>query len=279
MKHLVLTSRRALTQLEFLCCLVAVFGGIWLGAVYFGVDMRHVAHTALTETELLDKVPPEWRPLGPQDGVTREQLVATLREELGSLKTEIATLHSGEAAPAAPEPGTDGALKLSGTSQPTQEQTLAYWSRLNEIALGEAALQADAESASGDTNAAKAFAIKSRIGRFAAKAVEAIPDSQVDPAVLQFGRNLKQWYENGADLYDKAVQIWESSTNDLGREQLNQDWRRSELQRKNKAQLLREKAVSVRLAINRKYGLEVPAFADLKNAQESGKEIHLAPTE
>jgi hypothetical protein len=258
-------ARRGLSVLEFLGCVIAVLGGIWLGALYLGIDVRYMAHTALSEAELLDKVPPEWRPPGPQDSVTREQLVATLREELGSLKSEITNLRKGEIS-SEPEPKSQVAEPAGPTDRPrpTKEQTLAYWARLNEIALGEAALQADTESASDTVSAAKVFAIKSRIGRFAAKSVEAIPESQVDPVAVQFGRQLALWYEHGADLYDRAVQIWESATNDLGRDQLNDDWRRAELQHKNEAQLLREKAAAVRIAIGRRFGVDVPVFAESK---------------
>jgi hypothetical protein len=209
---------------------------------------------------LLDKMPPEWRPPGPQDSVTREQLVTTLREELSSLRSEITSLRTGDGT--ATNPHAAAPADPTAPLQPTKERTLAYWTRLNEIALGEAALQADAESAVDELNASKVFAIKGRIGRFAAKAVEAIPDSQVDPSVIQFGHQLRQWYEHGGELYDQAVQIWESATNSLGREQLNEDWKRAELQHKNEARLLRDKADGVRIAVSRRFGVEVPAFAD-----------------
>src|SRR6266571_5268828 len=86
------TSRRAgaragLTILEFMACAMFVVGGAWLGALYLGVDVRHLAYTALSEAKLLDKVPAEWRPPAPNDkGMTREQILATLHEELGSLR-------------------------------------------------------------------------------------------------------------------------------------------------------------------------------------------------
>jgi len=256
-----LAARRGLSVLEFVGCTIAVVGGIWLGAVYLGVDVRHMAHTALSETELLEKMPPEWRPPGPQDGVTREQLVATLREELGSLKNEISTLRAGEGdvGRAAAEAGGD---HPSAEVQPTQEKTLAYWARLNEIALGEASLQAGAESAFDEGKASKVFAIKARIGRFAAKAVEAIPAEQVDPSLVQFGKQLSLWYEHGGELYERAVQIWESAANSQGREQLNDDWKRAELHHKNEAKLLRDKASGVRTAVSRRFGVEFPAFAE-----------------
>ena len=69
-------ARAGLTVLEFVGCLIAVIGGAWLGALYLGVDVNNVAYTALAQSDLLDKVPAEWRPEGPADkAMTREQLV------------------------------------------------------------------------------------------------------------------------------------------------------------------------------------------------------------
>jgi hypothetical protein len=258
-------SRRGLSVLEFVGCAIAVVGGIWLGAIYLGVDVRHLAHTALSEAELLDNVPPNLRPPGPQDGVTREQLVATLREELGALKSEIGSLRAGGGE--AEQNHTKGTAEIESknggtTLPPDKEISLAYWSRLNEIALGEAALQADAQSAFDEANAAKVFAIKGRIARFAAKAVETIPHERVEPSLVQFGRQLSLWYEHGGELYDRAVQIWESATSNRGREQLNDDWRRAELHHKNEAKLLRDKAAAVRSLASRQFDVELPPFAE-----------------
>ena len=41
-------ARTGLSVLEFIGCLMALVGGIWLGAIYLGVDVRHVAYVALT---------------------------------------------------------------------------------------------------------------------------------------------------------------------------------------------------------------------------------------
>jgi hypothetical protein len=256
-------NRAALTVLEFVGCVIAVVGGIWLGALYLGVDVRHVAHTALAEADLLDKVPPEWRPPGPEDkAMTREQLVATLREELGALRQELSALRTGsEASPTnmtmlPANPGDAAASRVA-----SKQQTLAYWLRINEIALGEAALQQDAESAANGLNAARVFAIKGRISRFAAKSVEAIPSEGVDDLVMQFGRQLALWYDRGGELYERAVRIWETPTIGQNREQLNQDWRRTELQHRNEAVLLKDKAIVVRKAVSRQFGEEFPEFA------------------
>ena len=253
-------SRTGLTVLEFLGCVIAVVGGAWLGALYLGVDVRHVAHAALAESDLLEKVPPEWRPPGPEDkAMTREQLVATLREELGTLRHELSSLRSGGEINVAP--ATTEQTGSTGPRGATKQRTLEFWLRINEISLSEAALQKDAESAANDANAAQVFAIKGRICRFAAKSVEAIPSDGVDDLVLQFGRQLAMWYDRGGELYERAVRIWETPTIGQNREQLNQDWRRTELQHRNEALLLKEKAVVVRSAVSRRFGEHFPEFA------------------
>ena len=125
-------------------------GGAWIGALYLGVNVEHLAHSALSQAQLLEKVPAEWRPKGP-NVVTREQLVSTLRKELGSLRSEILALRSGTDSADGSEPASDAAAAA-------RENTRAYWLRLNEIALGEDDLQRDAETTLNETNAAKVFA-------------------------------------------------------------------------------------------------------------------------
>lgn len=258
------TQRAGLTVLQFVGCVISVMGGAWLGAIYLGVDIRHLAHTALAQAELLDKVPPEWQPLGPEDNMTREQLVATLREELGVLRHEIAALRAGDDKPASTElPAAQASeTNVATTSRPSSKDlTRAYWLRINDIALGEAALQQDAESAYNESNAAKVFAIKGQISRFAAKAVDTVPRKGVDGSVVQFGRQLGAWYEHAGELYEQAVQVWESPTTKEGRAELNHDWRRAELQHRNEARLLNDKAAAVRDAISRQFDEEFPEFA------------------
>jgi hypothetical protein len=261
-------DRAGLTVLEFVGCVMAVVGGAWLGALYLGVDVRNLAYTALAEAELLESVPPNLRPASPgvnaMNAMTREQLVATLREELGTLRTELKALRSGETtnlpvfAAAAPEGNTS---EPADTPQASKEKTLAYWLRVSEIALSEAALQKDAESAANSGNASRVFAIKGRISRFAAKSVEALPSDGVDDSVIRFGRQLALWYDHGGELFERAVRIWETPTISENREQLNEEWRRAQSHLNNEAQLVNEKAEAVRSTVSRNFGEEFPRFA------------------
>ncbi len=259
---------RGLTTLEFLGCLVALLGGAYLGAIYLGIDVKHLAYDALDESQLLDKVPAQLRPTPPLDkAMTREQLVTTLREELGSLRNQIAVLRTGKTDGATADPA--AAAADAEAQLPTKERTLAYWTRLNEIALGEADLQRDAESAFSTPNAAKVFAVKGRICRFAAKAVEAVPTQSVDDEALRFGRQLGLWYTRGGELYERAVRIWETSTGPEARKQLTDEWHRADEQHRNEAKLVTQKATTVRGTISRIYQFEFPEFAKPAAATEN----------
>jgi hypothetical protein len=233
--------------------MTAVLGGAWIGALYLGVNVQHLAHTALEQARLLDSIPEQWRPEGPkQNAVTREQLVATLRKEIGALRSEILALHTGDPA--------NTARPLTEALAAAKTKTKNYWKRLNEIALSEETLQRDAQSALDESNAANVFAIKGRVSRFAAKSIEAVPSEGVDDAVVKFGRQLLLWYEKSGELYENAVRIWETPKTNLGRGQLGEDWKRSEMQHRHEARLLRERAAVVRGSISRQFAEEFPEF-------------------
>jgi hypothetical protein len=251
--------RAALTILEFLACIIAVVGGMWLGALYFGIDVQNVAYNALSQAEVLDKLPEDWRPAPPKDKlVTREQLVRTLRTELGALRSEITALRTGGAAGTAK---TGSETNSAEDLAMTKEKTLAYWIRLNDIAMSESALQQDAETTFSTNNAAKVFAIKGRVGRFAAKSVLAVPTEGVDESVVRFARQMALWYDHGGELYERAVRIWETPIGQQARTQVNDEWKQAEQHHRNEARLLSEKAAAVRGSVSRQFGEEFPEFA------------------
>jgi hypothetical protein len=247
-------NRAGLTVLEFLGCVTAVLGGMWLGALYLGVNVEHLAHSVLEEAQLLDKVPEQWRPQGPtKNVVTREQMLATLRKEIGSLRTEILSLHASD-----PH---DHTPPISANVEAAKTNTKNYWQRLNEIVVNEETLQRDAAAAIDDANAARVFAIKGRVSRFAAQSIEAVPRDGVDESVVKFGRQLLLWYNKGGALYEEAVQIWESPAGQLARTQLTEKWKQAESQHRDEARLLRERASVLRGSMSRQFAEEFPEFA------------------
>ena len=182
------------------------------------------------------------------------------------LRSEITALQDGKADPISKD-STSPAVK-TGAAAPTRDKTLAYWKQLNEIAVRETALQQDAESTFKKSNAAKVFEIKGRVSRFAAKEVAALPKEAVDSAALGFGKQLERWYNDGGELYEQAVRIWETPMGPQPRAELNEEWKQSDHQHHNEAQLLFERATAVRGTLNRVYGDGFPVFDKPTGAAE-----------
>ena len=254
-------KRLGVTVLEFLGCVTAVLGGAYLGALYLGVNVQHLAHDALEQAQLLEKIPVEWRPEGPkQNVVTREQMIATLKKEIGSLRSEIIALHAGNSDdPSQPMP-----VALATARRNTQ----GYWQKLSEIALNEQTLQREAETAIDGTNAAKVFAIKGRVARFAGKSIESVPTEGVDESVVKFGRQLVLWYDRAGELYERAVRIWETPTGQQARAQLTEEWKQADQQHRHEARLMRDRAAALRGSISRQFADEFPEFAAQATAVE-----------
>jgi hypothetical protein len=262
-------SRSGLSLLEFLGCTIALVGGAWLGAIYLGINVNHLSYTALEEADLLDTIPDRWRPAAPDGsdkfrGMSREELVTSLRDELSALRNEITTLKATDEVVSSATPAAATAAPKTADSStatgPSLEKTMAYWNRLSEIALGEAALQRDADLAFTDDNADNVLIIKGRISRFAAKAVEVIPREQVDSAVVQLGRQLGEWYGRGGDLYENAVRIQSFPSENTNHDRLTREWRLEDAQHRNEAQMLSNRAIAVRDEMRRRFETDFPMF-------------------
>ncbi len=252
------TLRNGLSVLEFIGCLMALVGGVWLGAVYLGVDVRHVAYVALAESEWMDKVPEQWRPAEPatKNAPSSAELAASVQNELVALRHEVTALRNSRHAQSA-------AIETANTNELAKNATLEYWTRINDIVHSQAALQLDAESAASEGNATKVAALKGRISRFSAGAIRALPTANVDPAAVTLGKELAAWYEAGAGLYDQAVQIWESPVRGQAGQQVTQEWEQAQAQHRNERQLLNDRVAAVRDSLNRRLGAGFAPLAGL----------------
>jgi hypothetical protein len=260
--------RSGLSTIEFIGCVMAVLGGLYIGAVYLGVNLEHVAHDALERTSMLEKLPEKWRPESAKDALaTRKQMDSMVRTELAAIRNDIQALND-ESVPMS-KPSAQRVATNSGLGK-----TRDYWLRLSEIALRDEKLQRDADKNAGETNTAKVFAVKARVSRVTAKGVSAAPTEDVDPSVVKFGRQLSLWYDRTGELYERAVRIWETSSSPQAREQLIAEWKRDEIQHRHETRLIRDKATALRAAISRQFGEEFPPFASQETAENNGSPSH-----
>jgi hypothetical protein len=183
-----------------------------------------------------------------------------LRHEITALRTERTGLQNSANAT---ESAGDGTAASPGSRPSVKELSLAYWTRLNDIVRDELALQEDSESAATQSNATQVAALKSRVCRFAASAIQAIPTEGVDPSAVEYGQQLAHWYDRGGNLFDEAVRIWESPARGQTEQPMSQDWEQSKAQHHNEGRLLRERGAAVRDSLTRRFGDEFSALPKL----------------
>jgi hypothetical protein len=256
--------RGGLSTIEFMGCVMAVFGGLYIGALYLGVNLEHVAHDTLDRANVLEKIPEKWRPESAKDQlVGHEHMDSLVRTELAAIRNDIQALHDETLPMSKP-------TAHAGATSTGLDKTRAYWLRLNEIARRDGELQRDADTSAGGTNTAKVFAVKARVSRVAAKGITAAPTDEVDASIVKFGRQLSLWYDRTAEIYERAVRIWETTSSPQAREQLIAEWKRDEIQHRHETRLIRDKATAVRAAISRHFGEEFPAFASPETTENTG---------
>ena len=196
-------ARRGLSVLEFLGCLIAVIGGACLGAIYLGIDLHHVAYVALTESDLMEKVPEKWRPVDPGWSKRESHLGRIWRRQCdrSSCRCEprsaLFVANAIRSRPRRRNRENESPTAAADQEALAKEQTLYYWNRIHEIVREQAAMQREAESAANEDNATKLAALKGRINRFAASALRAIPTDDVDPAAHAVSKELADWYDRG----------------------------------------------------------------------------------
>ena len=245
-------ERSGMSILQFVSCLVALAGGVWLGATYVGLDLKKTAEQAITESEILDKVPEDWRPVQAvkEELPTQQELAAQAQQELATLQGEIAALEVGAETNANPSVATDA----DALDETKRAATLAYWTQLQSVVGNQAGLQLDAEQAATGENATKLAAIKARISRYAADAIRALPKKDVDEPAVEVAKELANWYEQGADVLDQAVQVWESSAPGPNGSQLTKNWEQAQTQQVNEGRLLVSRLSAVRDSLTRRFG-------------------------
>ncbi len=262
-------GRWGLSTLEVIGSLIALLCGIWLGAVYLGVDIRHEAQVALAESELIEKIPDEWRPAGQTKATqpTAAEVAEKAQLELAALRHEITSLRTSsltESAPAIqPATNTPPATATVSTESLAKAATLEYWSQLNTVLADQSSMQREAEQAATAGNAIRLAEVKSRIRRFAASAIKNLSTTNVDPIALAFGKELANWHAQGADLYDEAARIWETSAATNIGTPATRSWEQAQLQHQNESQLLESRSAGVRDGLTRRFGEGFAPFVGL----------------
>ena len=170
---------------------------------------EHCLH-ALNESDMIDKMPDGWRPVQSARENSRPRPSWPRRYRMSSRRcvTKLRRWQTREAKAevSVPPLETTTAAIADATARPT---SFAVLDPVVHVVHRQATLQVDAESAATEGNATKVAALKARISRFSASAIPRCrrPTSTTPPRSWPRARRLVR---DGANLYDKAVQVWES---------------------------------------------------------------------
>ncbi|MEM9186135.1 MAG: hypothetical protein AAGB00_06510 [Planctomycetota bacterium] len=261
--HPRVTARRraGASVIQLLACVVAIGGGVWLGAEYMGVKLSDLAYTALDETAMLDKVPESWRPelsecpIGEcPEKTAPDEHTAELRSELESLRLEAAKLRKSAETGERPELITASA----GERALQRDLTLAYWARLCEVANQVADVDGDVEPAMNRSTTGHVFDLRRRAYRYGQKSLESIDDEGVDADAINAGNRLISWYGDGARFYTEATAVWDglagAEQNPVAEAALD----KQRLQYRKQTELLRVKLAELSSLLSRRYAVAFP---------------------
>ncbi|MEM8866593.1 MAG: hypothetical protein AAGF31_13710 [Planctomycetota bacterium] len=256
--------RRGVSIYSLITCLFAVGGGVWIGAQMMEVKVTDLAYTALDETQMLDKLPEEWRPELSECPVgecpekdTPNEYAAALQNEFAGLQLEVAKLQQAATRGETPVLQTpEQAEELANE----REQTLAYWARLCEVANQVAQLDEKVESAMGKMTSGHVFDVRRRAFDYGRRSIEALPTYDVDPRAIEAGNRLIGWYEDGTAFYEQAIVTWDSLA---GAEQTpfaENTLENARVQHRKQTELLRVKLAELSSLLSRRYAAPFPAI-------------------
>ena len=222
--------RRGGAVLEVFGCAVALVGGLILGSMYFGIDVKEVAVKALQHAEIMS---PTAEPAVDPAAVSVDvhtAVSAALNEE-GQGPTPPAT---------PPKPPEHLADALALPAEQRHELTLAYWTALDECMKNELAGRTAANTKSSDlqvydyltlrnqgppkspkpkapaplkTRRSKNWALyeyltlRNKGHQDAADAIEALDVRGVDGHITAYAEKALAWHREGAELFRRALDL------------------------------------------------------------------------
>jgi hypothetical protein len=275
--------RRAMSFVEFFGCFSAMVGGVVLGSMYLGVDVKEMAYAGLERAQLIEprKAAQEAAvasttidaPQGeavaqavtaPETPATSVEVVAAPAETPADPAPAETTTAEVTTAPAAtPEP-TGAAAFFAREDLITDEQrrvlTLEYWAALRTCMSDEVCDRIPAVDAEGNWQLFDYLTGRKDGHLKAAAAITALDPRGVDDHVLAYGEKAHAWHEDGGKLFGRAVALLTDAPTAQLSGPFAQSWQSASTQHRMEARLLVEKEKAVESYLSHAYPAE-PAHA------------------
>ena len=150
----------------------------------------------------------------------------------------------------------------------TRQATFEYWTQLQAVIGNQGGLQLDAEQAATDVQRDEAGRDQGPDQSLCGRRDSGLADRRTSMnRPWKSAKELANWYEQGADVLDQAVQVWESSTPGPNGSQLTKEWEQAQAQHVNEGRLLASRVAAVRDSLTRRFGEGFAPFALVRACQ------------
>jgi hypothetical protein len=259
-------SRRGVSALEFLGYTSAMIGGVFLGSLYLGVDVKEMAYCALEKVQIIDE----------RSAPAEQTQVTTISTEAAAAPVEAATTESPveepaasdatvtEAAPtvaAEPAAPAEAPAPAAGffaredllTDAQRQALTLAYWDAVAACMHEEVERRVPAIDAEGNWQLFDYLTGRKDGHLQAAAAVARLDVRGVDDHVVAYAKKARAWHEDGAKLFGRAVDLLTDAPSAQLSGPFAQSWQSAATQHRMEERLLAEKYVAVKSYLDHAY--------------------------
>ena len=234
---------RGLSFVESIGCLTAIAGGLLLGVLYLGIDVKATAMDLLRKSEL---IAPQWLEVGP--------------EGTGSRPDESSAVPTEQAAD-----GKQSGAEVVGLEPPTRATTAAgeqleqsptrqFWQKLLQVMLQES----EGRQENDKEQLFEYLTARQQRHKEAADAIASLGQPRaVDAKVLAYAVHALQWHQSGVNLYQRAAQMLTFAPASQWSGPFAQSWQSAATQHRMEEKLLLAK----QNALSRY--LDSPSFAEV----------------
>lgn len=269
-------QRRGLSFLEFIGCMVAMVGGVFLGLFYLGVDTQKMAVIVLQQAQV---IAPSYlnqiaatvsaQPIGEQSpaGDSAQTSANIGGQQPASTSTDVAapskspsntaatktTLATSASVPARPEP--------SGSEQ--LELTRDYWDKVTGIMLKEANGRLRGAGNPEEWELYDYLSQRKRGHEAALAELEKLDSYGIDDRLADHGDQVIAWHKSGIKLFDYGLSLLSDGPGAKLTGPVAQSWQSAATQLRMEESLVVNRHKAVAKYLNREYASEapfVPAF-------------------
>jgi len=242
-------SRNGLSFFEFIGCLFALTGGVVLGAMYLGIDVKGIATSVLQQTKLIET------PATDAAAVNGE---TASDEAAGSDQLTLSAADSGETATV--ETTEDGATPtwqeaLNNAVKdhmppelPIEEQvelTRGYWATVTDALEQADKAEALAASQTPKLQLYELLAQKKQLYADVVESLEPLDSTGVNARAASYTARLKKWNEDGVKLYSRAMDLLTASAQAKLSGPAAQSWQSSATQHRMEGRLLKDRRAAL----------------------------------